>query len=310
MFIDLDPNELKKISINIEGYDDALNNDYFPNALQYVSNLVANSDGIKTEEVANLLRSIYDKLIFYSDSIKSNLNGLEEQIAESLEAYRISTEDAREKLAQLFLVMQEFVKSGKMDLSLVSSNGYMTEDTSEELTSNDTTAQEQADLNLDSDFKKYLEEKGEWQDYLKELNSPYAPKNTDHFVNEYINQFDGVLNDETKPLLKEFYDDLTYYYHIDSEAPGSPFDNLDAFLASEDGQKWAKYMPSEDYVRDFSEILSNPEAALTDYLYMRGVENSPKGYFLSSDYNSYISELQGDVRSKINYELSDSYKTS
>ena len=310
MFIDLDPNELKKISINIEGYDDALNNDYFPNALQYVSNLVANSDGIKTEGVVSILRSIYDKLIFYSDSIKSNLNGLEEQIAESLEAYRISTEDAREKLAQLFLVMQEFVKSGKMDLSLVSSNGYMTEDTSEELTSNDTTAQEQADLNLDSDFKKYLEEKGKWQDYLDELNSPTTPRNTDHFVNEYINQFDGVLNDETKPLLKEFYDDLAFYG--DSEAPGinSRFDNLDAFLASEDGQKWAKYMPSEDYVRDFSEILSNPEAALTDYLYMRGVENSPKGYFLSSDYNSYISELQGDVRSKINYELSDSYKTS
>lgn len=310
MFIDLDPNELKKVSINIEGYDDALNNDYFPNALQYVSNLVANSDGIKTEEVANLLRSIYDKLIFYSDSIKSNLNGLEEQIAESLEAYSISTEDAREKLAQLFLVMQEFVSSGKMDMSLVSSDGYMTEDTGEELTSNDTTAQEQADLNLDSDFKKYLEEKGEWQDYLDELNSPTTPRNTDHFVNEYINQFDGVLNDETKPLLKEFYDDLAHYG--DSEAPGinSRFDNLDAFLASEDGQKWAKYMPSEDYVRDFSEILSNPEAALTDYLYMRGVENSPKGYFLSSDYNSYISELQGDVRSKINYELSDSYKTS
>ena len=310
MFIDLDPNELKKVSINIEGYDDALNNDYFPNALQYVSNLVANSDGIKTEEVANLLRSIYDKLIFYSDSIKSNLNGLEEQIAESLEAYNISTEDAREKLAQLFLVMQEFVSSGKIDMSLVSSDGYMTEDTGEELTSNDTTAQEQADLNLDSDFKKYLEEKGEWQDYLDELNSPTTPRNTDHFVNEYINQFDGVLNDETKPLLKEFYDDLAHYG--DSEAPGinSRFDNLDAFLASEDGQKWAKYMPSEDYVRDFSEILSNPEAALTDYLYMRGVENSPKGYFLSSDYNSYISELQGDVRSKINYELSDSYKTS
>lgn len=310
MFIDLDPNELKKVSINIEGYDDALNNDYFPNALQYVSNLVANSDGIKTEEVANLLRSIYDKLIFYSDSIKSNLNGLEEQIAESLEAYSISTEDAREKLAQLFLVMQEFVSSGKIDMSLVSSDGYMTEDTGEELTSNDTTAQEQADLNLDSDFKKYLEEKGEWQDYLDELNSPTTPRNTDHFVNEYINQFDGVLNDETKPLLKEFYDDLAHYG--DSEAPGinSRFDNLDAFLASEDGQKWAKYMPSEDYVRDFSEILSNPEAALTDYLYMRGVENSPKGYFLSSDYNSYIYELQGDVRSKINYELSDSYKTS
>lgn len=310
MFIDLDPNELKKVSINIEGYDDALNNDYFPNALQYVSNLVANSDGIKTEEVANLLRSIYDKLIFYSDSIKSNLNGLEEQIAESLEAYSISTEDAREKLAQLFLVMQEFVSSGKIDMSLVSSDGYMTEDTGEELTSNDTTAQEQADLNLDSDFKKYLEEKGEWQDYLDELNSPTTPRNTDHFVNEYINQFDEVLNDETKPLLKEFYDDLAHYG--DSEAPGinSRFDNLDAFLASEDGQKWAKYMPSEDYVRDFSEILSNPEAALTDYLYMRGVENSPKGYFLSSDYNSYISELQGDVRSKINYELSDSYKTS
>lgn len=310
MFIDLDPNELKKVSINIEGYDDALNNDYFPNALQYVSNLVANSDGIKTEEVANLLRSIYDKLIFYSDSIKSNLNGLEEQIAESLEAYSISTEDAREKLAQLFLVMQEFVSSGKIDMSLVSSDGYMTEDTGEELTSNDTTAQEQADLNLDSDFKKYLEEKGEWQDYLDELNSPTVPRNTDRFVNEYIDQFDGVLNDETKPLLKEFYDDLAHYG--DSEAPGinSRFDNLDAFLASEDGQKWAKYMPSEDYVRDFSEILSNPEAALTDYLYMRGVENSPKGYFLSSDYNSYISELQGDVRSKINYELSDSYKTS
>lgn len=310
MFIDLDPNELKKVSINIEGYDDALNNDYFPNALQYVSNLVANSDGIKTEEVANLLRSIYDKLIFYSDSIKSNLNGLEEQIAESLEAYSISTEDAREKLAQLFLVMQEFVSSGKIDMSLVSSDGYMTEDTGEELTSNDTTAQEQADLNLDSDFKKYLEEKGEWQDYLDELNSPTTPRNTDRFVNEYIDQFDGVLNDETKPLLKEFYDDLAHYG--DSEAPGinSRFDNLDAFLASEDGQKWAKYMPSEDYVRDFSEILSNPEAALTDYLYMRGVENSPKGYFLSSDYNSYISELQGDVRSKINYELSDSYKTS
>ena len=309
MFIDLDPNELKKISINIEGYDDALNNDYFPNALQYVSNLVANSDGIKTEGVANLLRSIYDKLIFYSDSIKSNLNGLEEQIAESLEAYSISTEDAREKLAQLFLVMQEFVSSGKIDMSLVSSDGYMTEDTGEELTSNDTTAQEQADLNLDSDFKKYLEEKGEWQDYLDELNSPTTPRNTDHFVNEYINQFDGVLNDETKPLLKEFYDDLAHYG--DSEAPGinSRFDNLDAFLASEDGQKWAEFMPSEDYVRDFSEILSNPEAALTDYLYMRGVENSPKGYFLSSDYNSYISELQGDVRSKINYELSDSYKT-
>ena len=310
MFIDLDPNELKKVSINIEGYDDALNNDYFPNALQYVSNLVANSDGIKTEEVANLLRSIYDKLIFYSDSIKSNLNGLEEQIAESLEAYSISTEDAREKLAQLFLVMQEFVSSGKIDMSLVSSDGYMTEDTGEELTSNDTTAQEQADLNLDSDFKKYLEEKGEWQDYLDELNSPTTPRNTDRFVNEYIDQFDGVLNDETKPLLKEFYDDLAHYG--DSEAPGinSRFDNLDAFLASEDGQKWAKYMPSEDYVRDFSEILSNPEAALTDYIYTRAVEGESKGYLLSNDPNSYISELQGDVRSKINYELSDSYKTS
>ena len=309
MFIDLDPNELKKISIDIEGYDDALNNDYFPNALQYVSDLIANTNGIKTEEVVNLLRSIYDKLIFYSSTIKDNLHALEEQIAESLEAYSISTEDAREKLAQLFLVMQEFVSSGKINMSLVSSDGYMTEDSGEEPTSNGTITQEQADLNLDSDFKKYLEEKGEWQDYLDELNSPTTPRNTDHFVNEYINQFDGVLNDETKPLLKEFYDDLAHYG--DSEAPGinSRFDNLDAFLASEDGQKWAKYMPSEDYVRDFSEILSNPEAALTDYLYMRGVENSPKGYFLSSDYNSYISELQGDVRSKINYELSDSYKT-
>lgn len=152
MFIDLDPNELKKVSINIEGYDDALNNDYFPNALQYVSNLVANSDGIKTEEVANLLRSIYDKLIFYSDSIKSNLNGLEEQIAESLEAYSISTEDAREKLAQLFLVMQEFVSSGKMDMSLVSSDGYMEEkDTVETLDdSQESSTQDGENVEIDA----------------------------------------------------------------------------------------------------------------------------------------------------------------
>lgn len=211
MFIDLDPNELKKVSIEIESYDDVLKNDYFPNALQYVSNLVANTDGIKTEEVVNLLRSIYDKLIFYSSTIKDNLHALEEQIAESLKVYGINTEDAREKLAQLFLVMQEFVSSGKMDLSLVNSNGYMTEGIDEEMLDEaenksneaDTTDTEQnVEENTTEEYKNWYERAKEdtarkFAENEAELFSYFTGDNVSNIYRETMeseNVLAGLLN--------------------------------------------------------------------------------------------------------------------
>lgn len=211
MFIDLDPNELKKVSIEIESYDDVLKNDYFPNALQHVSNLVANTDGIKTEEVVNLLRSIYDKLIFYSSTIKDNLHALEEQIAESLKVYGINTEDAREKLAQLFLVMQEFVSSGKMDLSLVNSNGYMTEGIDEEMLDEaenksneaDTTDTEQnVEENTTEEYKNWYERAKEdtarkFAENEAELFSYFTGDNVSNIYRETMeseNVLAGLLN--------------------------------------------------------------------------------------------------------------------
>lgn len=297
MFIDLDPNELKKVSINIEGYDDALNNDYFPNALQYVSNLVANSDGIKTEEVANLLRSIYDKLIFYSDSIKSNLNGLEEQIAESLEAYSISTEDAREKLAQLFLVMQEFTSSGKMDLSIVSSDGYMEEkdtvetlDDSQESSTQDGenveidavtgAAPEATDVNenLYNDMLDYVG-RGRAEDLYREdytdswsFNAGTIDSKGMSLINEYVDTSIDNLKGELDPMIDQFNKDFNSYVYEQSDTlhTGNYDINItpEQFLNSEAGSKYAQYLANDMGTsgKDYLNIVNNPDAAFSDYL--------------------------------------------
>lgn len=235
MFIDLDPNELKKISIDIEGYDDALNNDYFPNALQYVSDLIANTNGIKTEEVVSILRSIYDKLIFYSDDIKSNLNGLEEQIAESLKAYNISTEDAREKLAQLFFVMQEFVDRGKIDMSSVISEDELYDDI--------------------VDYLGYENVGGDPDFAVVEMNLQQRMDN---------------LGTELDPMINEFIQDYHKYgYDVnDTSYTGVYTDQpISAFLNSEAGAKYAKYLEYPNVGNhNYLEIIRNPHIAFCEYL--------------------------------------------
>ena len=289
MFIDLDPNELKKISIDIEGYDDALNNDYFPNALQYVSDLIANTNGIKTEEVVSILRSIYDKLIFYSDDIKSNLNGLEEQIAESLEAYNISTEDAREKLAQLFLVMQEFVNSGKIDMSSVSSDGYMTEDSGEEPTPDDASGEPTPD---DASGEPTPDDaSGEptqpnvelYDDIVGYLGCENVGGEPDFAVVEtHLQQRMDNLGTELDPMINEFIQDYTNYNYNNgiyiSSSPdyviSSSPDHLiiqepiSSFIDSDAGAKYAKYLGYPNVGNhNYLEIIRNPHIAFSEYLH-------------------------------------------
>lgn len=311
--IDIQISNLKKTSLDIESYDNLLINEYFVQMKNVINNLLTEK-GIKTEDIRSLLQGIESKVEYYQNEIKNNLTNLEEGIAVSLKGYVLSTEDLRNKLVSILNVMQEFVNGGKLDSSQISSFGYMTEgseDASEETLddgegeSSNATGTE----NLTSDFENFLNKNGELESYKNELESPtFGGEGTSKYYNEYINQYSDTLNGDTKTLLNEFYNDLAHYG--DSEAPGinSRFDNIEAFLESSDGQKWAQYFPKEDYTRDYTKILSDPEAALTDYIYTRAVEGESKGYLLSNDPNSYIAELQGDVRRELNNNVSDNFK--
>ncbi|HIU11949.1 MAG TPA: hypothetical protein IAB65_04520 [Candidatus Onthocola stercorigallinarum] len=282
MFIDLDPNELKKISIDIEGYDDALNNDYFPNALQYVSDLIANTNGIKTEEVVNILKGINEKLTILSDSIKSNLYGLEEQIAESLEAYRISTEDAREKLAQLFLVMQEFVKSGKIDMSIVSSDGYITEDTGEEPT--------QPSGELYDDMVDYLGEEF--------VDGNPSPGVVHTVVHTYLEQRMDNLKTDLDPMIDEFIQDYQKYVYDtnDTVHTGVYVDQpISSFLNSDAGAKYAQFLEDSNVGNnDYLTILNNPDRAFAEYLQTAVNEDT---YMKSGEYHDMLYNDMYDVLS-------------
>ncbi len=124
--IDLDAQDLKTISRNIESYDDTLINNYFVKMKDYIAKLLTNQ-GIKTDEVREILTTIDEKIDFYSNDIKSNLKGLEETIATSLNKYTINTETVLEKLYTLFYAMEDFNNSGKFDFNKIDSVGsYMT----------------------------------------------------------------------------------------------------------------------------------------------------------------------------------------
>lgn len=124
--IDLDAQDLKTISRNIESYDDTLINNYFIKMKDYIAKLLTNQ-GIKTDEVREILTTIDEKIDFYSNDIKSNLKGLEETIATSLNKYTINTETVLEKLYTLFYAMEDFNNSGKFDFNKIDSVGsYMT----------------------------------------------------------------------------------------------------------------------------------------------------------------------------------------
>lgn len=124
--IDLDAQDLKTISRNIESYDDTLINNYFIKMKDYITKLLTNQ-GIKTDEVREILTTIDEKIDFYSNDIKSNLKGLEETIATSLNKYTINTETVLEKLYTLFYAMEDFNNSGKFDFNKIDSVGsYMT----------------------------------------------------------------------------------------------------------------------------------------------------------------------------------------
>lgn len=301
MFIDLDPNELKKISIDIEGYDDALNNDYFPNALQYVSDLIANTNGIKTEEVVNILKGINEKLTILSDSIKSNLNGLEEQIAESLEAYSISTEDAREKLAQLFLVMQEFVSSGKMDLSLVTAGGYMTEETLDDGTG------------ANSDGK----ENDSQPTYAESLRNDFFEKtNTSDLTDEKTFQDRAIeYSEQVIDNLKNESEDTVYGPTIESfiedyaEYKGNGVTTVRTYLNSDQGAKYRDFIVNytepgvkNDYVyapnEDYLSIVNDPETAFKDFInqaYYGELSNSAGADWPNKITRKYYNNLQDSI---------------
>lgn len=127
--IDLDAQDLKTISRNIESYDDTLINNYFIKMKDYITKLLTNQ-GIKTDEVREILTTIDEKIDFYSNDIKSNLKGLEETIATSLNKYTIVTEQALTKLKALLNMMQNFNENGTFDFSTVNSlDSYMTSET-------------------------------------------------------------------------------------------------------------------------------------------------------------------------------------
>lgn len=127
--IDLDAQDLKTISRNIESYDDTLINNYFVKMKDYIAKLLTNQ-GIKTDEVREILTTIDEKIDFYSNDIKSNLKGLEETIATSLNKYTIVTEQALTKLKALLNMMQNFNENGTFDFSTVNSlDSYMTSET-------------------------------------------------------------------------------------------------------------------------------------------------------------------------------------
>lgn len=124
--IDLDAQDLKTVSHNIESYDETLINDYFVKMKDYISKLLT-EQGIKTDEVRQILTTIDEKVDFYSNDIKTNLKGLEETIANSLKKYTIVTETVLEKLYALLYAMEDFNNSGKFDFSKIDSVGsYMT----------------------------------------------------------------------------------------------------------------------------------------------------------------------------------------
>src|SRR5699024_5746251 len=88
------------------------------------------NQGIKTDEVREILTTIDEKIDFYSNDIKSNLKGLEETIATSLNKYTIVTEQALTKLKALLNMMQNFNENGTFDFSTVNSlDSYMTSET-------------------------------------------------------------------------------------------------------------------------------------------------------------------------------------
>ena len=123
--IDLDAQDLKTVSHNIESYDETLINDYFVKMKDYISKLLT-EQGIKTDEVRQILTTIDEKVDFYSNDIKTNLKGLEETIANSLKKYTIVTETVLEKLYALLYAMEDFNNSGKFDFSKIDSvESYM-----------------------------------------------------------------------------------------------------------------------------------------------------------------------------------------
>lgn len=124
--IDLDAQDLKTISRNIESYDDTLINNYFIKMKDYISKLLT-EQGIKTDEVREILTTIDEKVDFYSNDIKSNLKGLEETITNTLSKYNVVTETVLEKLYALLYTMEDFNNNGKFDFSKVDNIGsYMT----------------------------------------------------------------------------------------------------------------------------------------------------------------------------------------
>lgn len=116
MFIDVDLQVLKNVSHDIESYDNTLVNDYFEKMREYIANLLT-EQGIKTEDVKAILTTIDEKVVYYANNIRTNLNGLEENIAASLEGYNVILEMAVSKLTELFVVMQDYTTSGNFDFT-------------------------------------------------------------------------------------------------------------------------------------------------------------------------------------------------
>ena len=99
MFIDVDLQVLKNVSHDIESYDNTLVNDYFEKMREYIANLLT-EQGIKTEDVKAILTTIDEKVVYYANNIRTNLNGLEENIAASLEGYNVILEMSVSKLTK------------------------------------------------------------------------------------------------------------------------------------------------------------------------------------------------------------------
>ena len=83
---------------------------------EYIANLLT-EQGIKTEDVKAILTTIDEKVVYYANTIRTNLNGLEENIAASLEGYNVILEMAVSKLTELFVVMQDYTTSGNFDFT-------------------------------------------------------------------------------------------------------------------------------------------------------------------------------------------------
>lgn len=288
-FVNVNPMVLKEVSKDVETYDELITRDYLVRMCTAINNLINNTNGIKSPEIQNTLKLAGDKLGQLTQEITSDLNGLEEDIAAALSEYQVNTELALDKLANLFNIMQGFTTNKTFNFAAIENANYMEAKTEE--TQSPTTGSE-----ITSDFEGYLSENGELEKFNDITNSDDWEKYFKDYAEYKVDQAAGVGVNLIDDFTQEWID-----YSNRVVGPGGYVD-VQAFINSPAGEKWAIYLPPEGYTRNYDTVLGSPDSLLTDYINYR-IDNpinpanplAGRGGIFVSDGKGYLNILEDNM---------------